>query len=343
VWYNPAMPDYAQVAQQVYALYQAVLRDESRPEHAAELLNYYPRLGTLAGCCEYTRFVYDLCALARFDPTGKRVLDVGCGLGLQLVILHFMGVAEGRGFDPYADRLQVLQRVIAEHGLTNLHAAQVGLEEADYPHGAFDMILSNEAISHYPSVERFLERAAQWLRTGGVLIIADGNNGANPALAHKTRQIWERFENGPAGKFEGHTILQPYRELREAIIRECAPDLDAQIIAELARRTSGMTQPAILDAVRHYRATGEMPNARFTGETCPVNPYSGAVIERLFNPLELARQIESYGFRARAYAYFGGAKGNPLVRMANAILMALTPLSIRWANSFRIVAVRVQL
>jgi hypothetical protein len=39
------MPDYAQVAQQVYALYQAVLRDESRREHAAELLNYYPRLG----------------------------------------------------------------------------------------------------------------------------------------------------------------------------------------------------------------------------------------------------------------------------------------------------------
>jgi 2-polyprenyl-3-methyl-5-hydroxy-6-metoxy-1,4-benzoquinol methylase len=93
-----------------------------------------------------------------------------------------MGVAEGHGFDPYADRLQVLQRVIAEHGLTNLYAAQVGLEEADYPHGAFDMILSNEAISHYPSVERFLERAAQWLRKGGVLIIADGNNGANPQV-----------------------------------------------------------------------------------------------------------------------------------------------------------------
>jgi 2-polyprenyl-3-methyl-5-hydroxy-6-metoxy-1,4-benzoquinol methylase len=89
------MPDYAQVAQQVYALYQAVLRDESRREHAAELLNYYPRLGTLAGCREYTRFVYDLCALARFDPTGKRVLDVGCGLGLQLVIFALYGCRRG--------------------------------------------------------------------------------------------------------------------------------------------------------------------------------------------------------------------------------------------------------
>jgi len=336
------MPDYVQVAQQVYALYQTVLRDEARPEHATELLNYYPRLNTLEGCRECTRFVYDLCALAQFDPTGKRVLDVGCGLGLQLVILHYMGIAEGHGLDPYTDRLQVLQRVIAEHRLTSLQAIQAGLDEVDYPQGAFDMILSNEAISHYPSVERFLERAAQWLRTGGVLIIADGNNGANRALAHKTRQIWERFENGPAGEFEGHTVRQPYREMREAIIRECAPELDAETVAELARRTSGMTQPAILDAVRCYRATGEMPDSRFTGETCPVNPYSGAVIERLFDPFQLARQTESYGFRARAYAYFGGAKGNPLVRAANAVLMALTPLSIRWANSFRIVAVRVE-
>jgi SAM-dependent methyltransferase len=335
------MPDYAQVAQQVYALYQAVLRDAMRPEHAAELLNYYPRLNTQEGCREYTRFVYDLCALARFDPTGKRVLDVGCGLGLQLVILHFMGIAAGHGFDPLATRLQILQRVIAEHSLTNLHAAVAGLEEADYPQGAFDMILSNEAISHYPSVERFLERAAHWLRIGGVLIIADGNNGVNPALAHKTRQIWERFENGPVGKFEGHTVWQPYREMREAIIRECAPDLDAETVVELARRTSGMTQPNILIAVRRYIATGEMPNAVFTGETCPVNPHTGAVIERLFDPFQLARQIESYGFRARAYAYFGGAKGNPLVRLANRVLMALTPLSIRWANSFRVVAVRV--
>jgi SAM-dependent methyltransferase len=257
-----------------------------------------------------------------------------------LVILHGMGVAEGHGFDPYADRLQVLQRMIAEQGLTNLHATQAGLEEVDYPQGAFDIILSNEAISHYPSVERFLERAARWLRKGGVLIIADGNNGANPALAHKTRQIWERFENGPAGKFEGHTVQQPYRAMREAIIHECAPDLDAETVAALAQRTSGMTLPDILIAVRRYLATDEMPDARFTGETCPVNPYSGAVIERLFDPLQLARQIESYGFRARAYAYFGGAKGNPLVRTANAILMALTPLSIRWANAFRIVAVR---
>lgn len=335
------MPDYAEVAQQVHALYQAVLRDATRPEHAAELLGYYPRLNTLAGCREYTRFVYDLCALARFDPSGKRVLDVGCGLGLQLVILHLMGIAEGHGLDPYTDRLQVLQRVIAEQGLTRLHATPATLDEADYPEGAFDMVLSNEAISHYPSVERFLERAAAWLHVGGVLIIADGNNGANPALAQKTRQIWERFENGPAGKFEGHTITQPYCEMREAIIRECAPDLDAAIVRELALRTNGMTQPAIQEAVRRYRAAGEMPNARFTGESCPVNPYSGAVLERLFDPFQLARQIESYGFRARAYAYFGGAKGSPLVRTANAVLMALTPLSIRWANSFRVVAVRV--
>ncbi|MDW8106744.1 MAG: hypothetical protein RMK45_04595 [Armatimonadota bacterium] len=171
-----------------------------------------------------------------------------------------------------------------------------------------------------------------------MLIIADGNNGANPRLARFTREVWRRFEQGPPGTIGAHRIERPYAAMRAEIIQQAYPHLECGVVHQIAERTSGMTQEAILQAVAHYLSTGELPNSTFDGTQCPVNPYSGAVIERLFHPMQLAQELRRFGFRARAYAYFGGAGGNPLVRTANALLQAITPLSIRWAPSFRIVA-----
>ncbi|MCS7300300.1 MAG: methyltransferase domain-containing protein [Fimbriimonadales bacterium] len=335
------MRDFARASQQVAALFEQAARPENRARYDAELWQYYPQLRTPQGCAQETRYVYDLCRLARFDPEGKRVLDAGCGFGLQLIVLHLMGAREVIGFDPSENRLRTCQQLIADFGLQGVGAQLAALETVDYEPASFDMILSNEAISHYPDVDEFLERAARWLRRGGVLIIADGNNGANPQLAAHTRQIWQRFENGPAGEFHGHRILKPYVEQRAELIQQAFPDLPAETAQTLAQRTSLLTRPAILQAVERYLKTGELPNSVYDPTQCPVNPYSGAVIERLFHPLELAHHIDRFGFRARAYAYFGGAGGNPLVRFANAVLMRLTPLTLRWAKSFRVVAVRL--
>lgn len=96
----------------------------------------------------------------------------------------------------------------------------------------------------------------------------------------------------------------------------------------------------IAEAIRKYQQSGEMPDSMFAPGRVPRNPESGAHIERLFKPSELARHIEAFGFGARYYAYFGGAKGNPLIRVINAAGMALTPFSISFARAFRIVARR---
>jgi hypothetical protein len=128
--------------------------------------------------------------------------------------------------------------------------------------------------------------------------------------------------------------------MRAEIIQEAFPALEPSVVQELARRTSRMTREQIVQAVRRYLDMGELPNSLYTAQECPVNPETGAVLERLFDPASLARQIERFGFRARHYAYLGGAGGNPLIRLANKLGMALTPLTIHWARSFRIVAVR---
>jgi 2-polyprenyl-3-methyl-5-hydroxy-6-metoxy-1,4-benzoquinol methylase len=335
------MQPLERVSRRLHEIFSQALREENRSRYDEELWRYYGHLASLEGCTRQTRYVHDLCQLAGFDPQGKVILDAGCGFGALAIILGLMGAHAVQGVDISPTRLPTFQRLIEDFQLRPpIEAHFASVEQVAFPDCTFDMILSNEAISHYHDVEAFLREAARLLKPGGVLLIADGNNGANRRLAAHTRQLWLRFENGPAGAFNGHRVKKPYVEMRAEIIQEAFPDLEPSLIQELARRTSRMTREQIKQTVQHYLDTGEMPNSLYTAQECPVNPETGAVLERLFDPASLARQIEPFGFCARYYAYLGGAGGNPLIRFANKLVMVLTPLTIRWARGFRIVAVR---
>jgi hypothetical protein len=61
-------------------------------------------------------------------------------------------------------------------------------------------------------------------------------------------------------------------------------------------------------------------------------------MERLFDPFELGRRIERHGFRVKVRGYWGGASGRRSLRAANAMLAALTPITMRTARAFRIAA-----
>ncbi|MEM0338012.1 MAG: class I SAM-dependent methyltransferase [Candidatus Caldarchaeum sp.] len=80
------------------------------------------------------------------------------------------------------------------------------VENMPYPSDFFDMVLSNEAISHYNDVDGFLREAARVLKRGGTLIIADGNNGANPRIREQTLRLWERCENDPPTIIADHPL-----------------------------------------------------------------------------------------------------------------------------------------
>lgn len=328
------------VSARVQQLFQQALDERNQGRYDAELWRYYGNLKTAVGSAKRTRFVYDLCRLAHFTPEDKVILDAGCGFGVLSIILRLMGAREVHGIDIMESRLTTFQKMIEDFHLQGIYTRYASVDNTGFPSKVFDMVLSNEAISHYQDVDAFLREAARVLKVGGVLIIADGNNGANPWVVRHTRQIWERFENGPPGEIDGHQVIQPYVEMRAEIIQQAYPDLPKELVQELARRTSGMTREQIVQVVDHYCQTGEMPAMFYHSDCCPVNPKSGIVLERLFHPAELARRVETFGFRARYYAYFGGAGGNPLLRLINAIGMTLSPLTVGLARGYRIVAVR---
>lgn len=78
----------------------------------------------------------------------------------------------------------------------------------------------------------------------------------------------------------------------------------------------------------------------FSGKDAPVDPNSGAVVERLFDPYELTERIGASGFSVRVAGYWGGAGGNPLIGLANAVL-ARARLTIGAAHAFTIAARRL--
>ncbi len=337
------MRPFKTVVSETYALFQKILDESNKQRYDAELWRYCGAFRTLEGTASRVRFVWDLCQLARFDPQDKVILDAGCGFGRLSLILMIMGAKKVCGNDMYPRRLQTFQRIIEDLNLSErMEAFLEDTAQTHYTNETFDMILSVEAISHYHEVRPVLQEWSRILKKGGLVIIADGNNGANPRIRHELYKLWERWENGPAGKVGEHTIGEPYVEKRARLIRERFPEIEETVASELAKRTSGMRWEQIAESVERYLKTGGMPNSVYQRGQCPCEPISGSRTEYAFDPRELVKMMEDYGFQARYYPYFGGAGGNPIVRFANAVGQALTPLTISTANAFRVVAQKVR-
>ncbi|MGC8783942.1 MAG: class I SAM-dependent methyltransferase [Armatimonadota bacterium] len=325
---------------QLYTLFSQALASKDEKRYHEELWRSYGHVATPSGARRRVQFVYDLCRLVRFDPQDKVILDAGCGYGVIAIIFSLMGARKVWGLDISEERLTTFQRMIQDYHLAErLDAQRRSVEDTGLGDGSVDAVISNEAISHYYDVDAFLREAARVLKPGGVLLIADGNNAANPLRRRDTEEIWNRFENGPPGEVHGHKLETPYVEMRRQIIRSTAPNLSAEIVDRLALETAYMKREQVVHAVEEYLTTGKFPNSRFDRRRCPVNPESGAYMERMFHPAQFAREIEQYGFRARYYAALGGAIPTWL-SVPGRLFTALTPLTLPIARAFRIVAVR---
>ncbi|GIV16956.1 MAG: hypothetical protein KatS3mg022_2391 [Armatimonadota bacterium] len=337
------MGRFEQYVDSTHRLFRQIMDDSNRGRYDAELWKYCKGYSERKNIEKLVRFVEDMLRLAALDVAGKTVLDAGCGFGRVSLVLAAMGADKVYGIDITQRRLHTFQQIIKDLEMEHILIAEYkSVDNTGYPEGFFDLVLSIEAVSHYNDIDAFFREAARVLKPGGVLLIADGNNARNPRIARFTRQVWNRFENGPAGEVHGHTVTQSYREIRRNIIAEHFPTLSGEEMDELARRTSYMNKQQVIQATQNYLATHTLPDSLYDPNRCPVDPRTGAVIERLFDPFELARYTQQFGFRAKAVAYFGGASGNPLLRLANAILQAFSPVTMSLAPSFRIVATREQ-
>ena len=278
-------------------------------------------------------------------PTGDPpvVVDAGSGFGFSMIVAALLGASEVRGVEIWAPMVQTVQTYLPL--LPADVAARMKVERGDvsalpYPDASADLMLSVEAISHYLDVDAFLNEARRVLRPGGVLVIVDGNNGSNPRIRRKTHEIWHAAECGPAGReVHGHRLGTPYSEVRRRFLDERFPAIPEETRAHIALRTAGYTTAQLTAAAEQHLDSGSLPDSEYRFGQLAISP-AGVAMERLFAPRRLARELERWGFDARAYGYWGGAGGQPLVRIANRALTMVSPLTMSTAPSFRIIARR---
>ncbi|MBN2198664.1 MAG: class I SAM-dependent methyltransferase [Candidatus Aminicenantes bacterium] len=104
--------------------------------------------------------------LEREEPR-LRILDIGCGTGINLVFLGSYG--EPCGCDLFSEALDFSRR----RGLRQL--VRAGVERLPFSDGSFDLVTALDVISHrsVPSENAALREAARVLKKGGRLLVLD--------------------------------------------------------------------------------------------------------------------------------------------------------------------------
>ncbi len=306
------------------------------------LLDYYAALRRRGAAEQYLRYRRELYRFGRVNPAGKRTLEAGCGFGLALVAARVLGASRAAGLDLYRPMVETVESylpLLPAELSSGIDVAVGDVAAMPYAGGTFDVVVSNEAVSHYADIDGFIAEARRVLRPGGVLIVHDGNNLRNPLTRRTRERIWDAFERG-VGKerLDERRGTTPYRERRRELLSEALPGEDAAVLAALAERTYGLARDAVLEAADRYRETRELPPPPRSSQP-PVDPDTGIVMERAFDPFELARRMRSHGFSTRVAGYWGGASGRPTIRLVNAFLTTLSPVTIATAKAYRIAAV----
>jgi SAM-dependent methyltransferase len=315
--------------------------DAGLPEYDPWFYRYCGKFTEPEEAHKLVRHTRDMLELGGTDLRGARALDAGCGFGLTVVLMRLLGAEYAKGVD-HSDRMiatvEAYLPLLPEDVRSGVEMVQGDIADLPDEDESFDVIICVEAISHFRSVERFLDEARRVLRPGGVLLVSDGNNRRNPRMRKHVNEVWEAFERGePGQKVHGHLIERPFVLKRQDIIAEELPELSADQAREFAERTAAMSRDEIAAACRSYEQTGEMPSSRYQHGDLPLNPVGG-VVERLFDPFEFGAEVERRGFDVKVRGHWGGSGGQPTVCAANRVLAAASRLTIPTASSFRIAA-----
>ena len=134
------------------------------------LFERFPRRSSSLG---QEQFVRELAARVP-DLKGKRVLDVGCGLGGPATILACDYGAEVDGVNIVERQVDWARHYVEANGIADkvrIHLASA--MDLPFPNQRFDLLFCLEAAHCFVDKRRFLQEAHRVLRDDGQLVLAD--------------------------------------------------------------------------------------------------------------------------------------------------------------------------
>lgn len=113
--------------------------------------------------------------LRQHDISGRRILDIGSGLGgVDALLVEAHGAGEVIGIDVEEQLVDASRALIASKGLTGQIRFQlVGPGLLPFPDASFDMVFSKDAMVHIPDKEELYREVLRVLRPGAWFVAAD--------------------------------------------------------------------------------------------------------------------------------------------------------------------------
>ena len=116
-------------------------------------------------------------------PAGCRVLEAGCGIGAQTIILARNSPgARITSLDISKDSIKRAEEKIRKEGITNVTFRQGDIFRLPFEPASFDHIFVCFVLEHLAEPQAALERLRPLLKEGGTLTVIEGDHGS--ALFH---------------------------------------------------------------------------------------------------------------------------------------------------------------
>ncbi len=112
-------------------------------------------------------------------PAASRVLEAGCGVGAQTVILAGNSPdAEFTSVDISAESLAEAQRRVRQAGFANVTFQQADLFHLPYPDASYDHVFVCFVLEHLADPVAALRAVTRVLKPGGTLTVIEGDHGS---------------------------------------------------------------------------------------------------------------------------------------------------------------------
>jgi arsenite methyltransferase len=106
---------------------------------------------------------------------GKRILDAGCGCGMDAFVSSILVGPEGwvSGVDLTTEMLALPLAISAKSEQWNLEFREASIEDLPYESSFFDIVISNGVLNLVPDKKAAFGELARVLKPDGILAVAD--------------------------------------------------------------------------------------------------------------------------------------------------------------------------
>ena len=106
---------------------------------------------------------------------GERVLDIGCGAGVDTILAGMMAGPDGSavGVDIVPEMIARAESNLKLTGIDNVSFRMAAGKNLPFPDDTFDVVISNGVINLIPDKEGALVEIKRVLKPGGRLMVAD--------------------------------------------------------------------------------------------------------------------------------------------------------------------------